>query len=1037
MALLRYLLNKPIVANLITVLILIFGIMTLFHITRSSYPNVEFNIIKISTVYPGASAEDVEVNVTKIIEDELDSVEDIDRVLSTSLENLSLIYVFIDPNAPNKESAKDEVIRAIDRASDLPVEVDGKPHIQEMRSTNFPAIEIALDGHIPEKQLRKIAKDLEENIEEIKGVRSVEKIAYRKREVKIQVKQDSLDQNYLSLNEIIQAISDHNVRASGGNLETFTDEKKIVTFSEFQKPLDVGKVIIRSNFSGQQIRLDQIARIEDTFEDYQVSSRTNGVDSINFIVRCHANGDIIDISNEIRALLKEYEKTLPEGVHLQIVSDFSHYTKSLLNIVQSNAAYGFILVLVVLFIFLTRYTAFWTATGVPISILATLLCFPLFNIQINIMTLLTMILVLGLLVDDAIVIAENISRHREKGVPPIEASLIGVQEMFNPVLTTVLTTMIAFVPMFFMKGITGKFIQEMPIVVILTLAFSLLESTFLLPVHIAHSPLVKPKKLLWFEKMKDFYEKTIRLAVAHRVWTISAFVLFLLATFIIGKYGLKQILFPYQNVDLFYAIVELPEGSSFEQTSAKVKEVEKIIAEIPDSEKVSFTTRIGHHDTNAYGASAGLHDNWALIAVYLRPASERQMTTEVIMTDLEKKLAPLTGYKKLHLEKFYDGPPVGKPITITVVSDNDQLRRETAQEILAELEKTKGVGTIEIDEKKGKHEIHLLPDHDQLAKVNTSVKVLAQTVRAAYEGVIATEITHEGEQVSFRVELNEEERKDMEVLKNLLIPNTFGKLISLKNIVKYSDPIRGFEAIHHYDGHRSITISGDLKKEIVDGVERQISTSTEINEHIRKKFFEKDKNTPGLDIIFGGEEKATQESMDSFANAFPYAILGIYCILILLFNSYTQPLMIMLAIPFGLAGVVITFYINNLLYPLGLTSTEQPLSFLCLIGCLGLVGIVVNDSLVMVSYLNDLRKEHGQLNLELIIEGSKTRFRPVLLTTITTVSGLVPTIYGIGGYEPFLIPMVLSIAGGLLFATFVTLILVPTLYSISWRKHGQ
>lgn len=1009
----EFFLRKPLLANMLTVIVMLAGLISLMRISRATYPEVNFDIIKITTEYPGASAEDVEVNVTNPIEIELESIGDLDHVISISLENLSVIFVMVDLNARNPVRTKDEINRAVDRVTDLPQEVITRPEIHEIKSSNVAVLEVAVlsgKNETPnESLLRKIASDLEEDINEIDGVSTIEKIGYRKREVQIFPTVESLKNNHVALGEIVNAIRDHNVRLSGGNLTSFTNEKKIVTFSQFKKPLDAGEVIVRSNFSGEQIRLEDIATLKDGFADADVLARTNQKNSINLLIRQQTGADIINISENIHKLIKRYQEQVPDGVEVTLVSDFSRYTKSLLGIAENNAIIGFFLVLGCLVLFLTRYTALWTAMGIPVSILAAIACFPAFGIDINFIALMTMVLVIGMLVDDAIVVAESITRHREMGKDPVSAAKEGVREVFWPVCTTIATTMIAFLPMLFMKGLTGRFVQQMPIIVILTLGFSLFEAILILPSHIAHSPVVAPRKINWFETLKKKYACLIFWAIHHRIKTLTAFVLLLFGCIALQQTAIKFVLFPYDDVDVFHVIAELPEGYSQQKTSEKMAEVEKAVASIPDRLMSGYTTRIGHHDTDVYGGTSGLHDNWALTTVYLNPPSVRDKTSEELIVELESRLKSIDGFDKLIVEKFNDGPPVGKPVTVTVISDDDQLRHGFAEEIQDFLKSTPGIKGINVNEKSGKQELLIKPDLSLMAKLGINAREVAEAIRIAFDGIVVTHLTHEGEEIDFRVQLDESNRKHPDVLQSLGIMNPTGQLIPLGSFTRL-DPGQGLEAIHHYNGHRAITITADVDESLI--------TPLEANQKIAARFVKKIEGTTGIRLVFGGEEKATEESLESFFQAFVLAIIAIFCILVALFGSFILPFIVMMAIPFGLCGVVIFFYLHGL-----------PLSFLAIVGSLGLVGIVVNDSLVMISHLNDKQKALGALSLDDIVTASTDRFRAVLLTTVTTVAGLLPTIYGIGGYEPFIVPIVLAVAGGLVFATTITLILVPVLYS--------
>ena len=1008
----QFFIDRPLLVKLVSIVIIAMGVAVSLNVKRATYPDVDFDLLKITTTFPGASSEDVEINVTKKIEDELNSVQGIDRIRSVSLENVSLLYVFVDLNALDKDQVKDDIRRAVDRVTTLPAAVEERPKIQEIKSTNVAVIEVAVMGDVPEKLLRTVSQDVEDQFNEVQGISSVEKIGYRKREVKVFADLDKLKQKFLSLLDIHNSIKNRNINTSGGSLTTFSDTKKVVTFSEFESTKDVGEVILRSSYSGKQLKLKDVAKVEDSFEKAKVIQRTNSKNSINLLIRAQSNSDIIDISNRIKDLMDKLKGTLPKGVQLKVVSDFSYYTASLLSIIKNNAMIGIVLVVMGLMVFLNRVTAIWTAFGIPFSFLGAIIFFPLFGLSINFISMITLILVLGLLVDDAIVVAENITRHMEKGVPRKKAALIGAKEMFWPVTTTVITTIIAFIPIFFMTGVTGKFIREIPIVVILSLGFSIFECLAILPAHIALSKGSIKKDLIWFEKWKKVYGNMVSWCIYHRKKTISFFISFLLLSFGLFIFKGKFVLFPYDDVDLFYVIAELSEGNDIKNTSEKMVEVEKLVAEISDEEMVNYTTSIGHHNTNVYGANAGLHENWAMISVYLKHSSDRIRDSKQIMKELDQKIKRLTGFEKLYLEKFNDGPPVGKPITISLVAKNNETRRAMANNMLAFIKDIPGVLNPDIDDKLGKKELRIIPDYEKMARFGISSIQIANTLRSAFLGIVSTSITREGEDIDFRVQLRTEGPKAEDFIGELQIPSKTGELVSLKNFTQVTER-QGYELIRHYNGTRAITITGDI--------DEKITTSKKVNAIIADKYNPIIDKTPGMRIYFGGEEKATQESLESFVVAFAFALVGIYFVLILLFQSWVQPFIILAAVPFGLGGVFIVFFLHNL-----------PIGFLALIGCLGLLGIIVNDCLVMVTHLNDLSSKE-QLTHDLIVQGAKDRMRAVLLTTFTTVVGMVPTIYGFGGSEPFIVPIVLAIAGGLIFATTITLFYVPVLYSLKLK----
>ena len=401
----QFFIDRPLVVKLLSIIIIFMGVSASLTVKRSTYPDVNFDVLKITTTFPGASSEDVEVNVTNKIEDELEGVQGIDRIRSVSLENVSLLYVFVDLNAPKIDQVKDDIRRAVDRVTDLPPAVEERPSIVEIKSTNVAVIEVAVMGEVSEKLIRTVALDLEDQFNEVKGIASVEKIGFRDREVKILADLKLLREKFLSLLDIHNTIKNRNINASGGSLTTFSDTKKVVAFSEFETTKDVEDVILRSNFSGKQIKLKDVAIIDDSYEKAEVLQRTNGKRSINLLIRAQGNSDIIEISERVKKLIEKIKPTLPEGVELKVVSDFSYYTASLLSIIQNNALIGIILVVLGLMIFLNKVTAIWTAFGIPFAFLGAMIFFPVFGVSINFISMITLILVLGLLVDDAIVVA--------------------------------------------------------------------------------------------------------------------------------------------------------------------------------------------------------------------------------------------------------------------------------------------------------------------------------------------------------------------------------------------------------------------------------------------------------------------------------------------------------------------------------------------------------------------------------------------------------------------------------------------------------
>lgn len=1014
-----YFIHRPRVANLILLLIVLAGILSAFSLRRQGYPAIDFDIMKITTEYPGASAEDVEVNVTDPIEDELIEVEDIDEIVSMSMENLSLIFVYINPDSSDSSKVKGDIRDAVDRVSDLPQQVTEKPRVEEIRTTNTPVMEVAITGDVPENELRAYARALENDLKGARGIGVIEKVGYNKHEIKIEADHGKIEERYVSLSEIMDSIRSRNVRISGGSLESYVSEKKIVTFAEYDDPMEVADVVIRSTFTGKKVRISDVATVKDGFEEPNILSRANGRRAISIMVRPQANADVITLSNEVKERLANFRKGLPDNVQATLMFDNSSYTRSLLRMVRTNTLMGFALVLIVMFIFLDWKTAFWTAFGLPIAICGALILFEPFGITVNLITLSAMVLVLGILVDDAIVIAEKIYQFKEAGMENVEATLKGLRSVFWPVVAAVLTTVLAFLPMLFMTGMTGKFIVSIPIVVVLMLGFSLIESTVFLPCHIAHvtPPKEPPRRTLWINGVREWYSRRVTWCLANRVKVLVVYGLVFLTVCAATTFWLKFVLFPQDNPDIYNIVIEAPRGTPLYETEKKVAEVEAILDEVVPKEFMdSYVTRIGHHDTNVYGGSAGQYENWALVTVYLKPAEERAEPSEELSAEIERRFKDIHGLKTITIEPMDDGPPVGKPITVIYTSDDDKLRAKFEKETMEFLKGIDGVKGVETTNVKGKDELRLKLNYDQMAKLGLTALDVSQTVRAAFEGEVVTSIRKGGEEIDFRVSLADPKKYRAEGVLDLSIANRKGKLVPLGSFASF-DETAGPSVIRHYDGNRSVTVTADVDTDRI--------TSIEASELVRKEFMPKAHLHAGFKMEIGGEEKKTMESMRSFFFALVMACIAIYFLLVILFNSYVKPLLIMSAIPFAMIGVFLTFMIHGL-----------PMSFIALIGILGLVGVVVNDTIVMISHLSRVCEKFGA-TFSTICKGAADRFRPVILTTLTTTAGLMPIAYGVGGDLPFIRPMVLALAWGLVFATLISLIFIPLVYSIYARARHE
>ena len=630
---------------------------------------------------------------------------------------------------------------------------------------------------------------------------------------------------------------------------------------------------------------------------------------------------------------------------------------------------------------------------------------------INIISLLALIIVIGIIVDDGIIVAENIAKYREEGLSTIDSSVKGISTVFKPVITTILTTIIAFSPMFFMSGIMGKFIYQIPMVITLALLISLVEVVIALPSHLASrkkSKKLEPKKRhRLIENFRNQYEIVLKGSLKRKYLLVLSFVFLFFGTLLFAKNFMDFVLFPESSAVNFYIRTEAPAGTPLNETSTLMLPIEKELMKLPSSELLAYTSRIGLTGDSYFLTE---QENLGLINVDLVPFTGRKRSAREIMQDIKAKTENTPGFSKITYQVEAGGPPVGKAINIRIVSDDNSYRTSVADKVFDYTKSIEGVVSVERNDLKQKSQIQLKFDYSAISRLGLDITAIQQTIRTAFSGFIASTMRLGNEDVNFNIELSDFDKSDIKTLENLLIPNNFGRLIRLSDIanIKRTD---GSPFFTHYNGKRSIIITGDIDKNIV--------TSTEVTDMVKDAFNPKD--YPGIEFSFGGESEETNKSVQDLLRSFLLAIIGIFFLLILLFNSLAQPFLVLFTIPFGLIGVIIAFALHG-----------QDLGFISMVGTVGLTGVVVNDSLVLVNHLNNqlMARKEDESVIDVIVKGSGDRFRPILITSCTTVAGLLPLAYGLGGSDPFIAPMALAIGYGLLFSTPLTLFLLPAFYMI-------
>jgi multidrug efflux pump subunit AcrB len=1007
-SLIKFFVERSLLVKLIFLSVFLFGLSRMFAIQKEGFPVVDFNQILVTTVYPGASAEDVELNLTTKLEEQILEVDGLYEISSSSRENFSSIIVNADEDADSEELAVivNDIQQAVDQTQDLPLDLDELPVVKVVSTSDMPIIVINMFGE--HQKLRNVLPIIERGVEALNGVSGVDKIGYFDREMHIEIDPIKAKELRISLADVLNAVRSRNLRTTGGTLESYLHEQTVISLNKFENPTEVEDVILRANISGQIVKIKDVAKVILREKDENFIVRNEGKPGMSLVVRKKAEADIIKTLDHVKHYMQEHK--FEEGMGYSYSNDQSARTRLRLQVLGGNAILGFALVTIILMLALNVHAAFWTAMSVPFALLGSFILLPYFGVTINAISLAGFVLVLGLLVDDAIVVVEKITHYREKGMSPKEAALKGATAMWRPVTVASITTVLAFSPMFHLGGMPGKFAWAIPAVVITALLVSLFECFFLLPHHLTSKGSKKAKtKAGWIIKLESMYGKLLEVLLHRKYIVVILMVTLLGSSVFLAKSSMKFQLFPQDGVESFYVKLEMPKGASLEATEARLIELEKYITELPKEELESFSTRVGTL-SNEPSKNRGDHSNWGAISIFLTGEAHRNRTADDIIKEFRTSIKEKAG-ESILFDKKRVGPPVGKPAEIRIITNDDMLRENTAQKILAFVRTLDGVLDAESDNKPGKNQLIVRIDYKKLAEVGLSVKDVADALRVTYDGMLVTSTTSVEETIEYRIIVGPEYRNNSEMLFQIPVRNNKGKIMSLNDILSFTES-KAILEYNHVDGIRTETVSADLNP--------QLTSPKTIQEKVEAKFIKLWDTEPNMKVVFAGEAREQGKVMGGFITAGIVALVSIYFVVSLLLNSLGQGFIVMSVIPFAIIGVIWAFFLHGM-----------PLSFFSTMGTLGLIGVVVNDTIIMVTEVNrELAESKNGHLVKTIVAGSKNRLRPVLLTTLTTVAGLLPTAYGLGGKDALIMPLTMSMAYGLLFATIITLLLTPSLLAI-------
>jgi multidrug efflux pump subunit AcrB len=1021
-------------ANLLMLLIMASGLLAIFTAKLEVFPELSLDRINISVPYRGASPADVEEGVLLRVEESLAAVEGIKRMTSTAGEGAGSTLVEVEEYADITEVI-DEIKAAVGTITTFPKETE-KPIISEIK-TRHKVISIVIFGDVTERTLRKLADQIRDDLTVMENISQVNIAGVRPYEISIEVSEENLRRYNLSFDQVSRAVSNSSLDIPAGSVKTTGGEILVRTKGQRYYGREFENIIVLTRNDGTQVRLSDIANVKDDFEDIDLYARFDGKRAAFVQVSRIGEQDALDIAGTVKEYIDQKQQYLPEGVSLALWEDDTLILKARMNLLKRNGYIGLVLVFLCLTLFLNLRLAFWTMMGIPISFLGAFWLLPLFDVTINMISLFAFIMSLGIVVDDAIVVGENIFVYRQQGMDRIEAAIRGVKEMAMPVTLAVLTTMIAFVPLAYTGGIMGKFLRVLPIVVISVLSISLIEALLILPAHLSFKASGKKGRFIRFtERINGWTDNGLKRfvngpfagfvvrAVRWRYVTLAvAFAIFLFTVgFIAGGY-IKFTFFDSVEADNMIATLTMPQGTPVEQTRRTIERIEaaalQVIDEFDDKSQGKpslmkhISTTVGAHPAAARGGPG--HSDLAMISashlaevnVELLSSEQRDTSSNEMKNRWRDIVGEIPGVSSL---KFMSEiMSTGDAINVELSHQNYTVLLQAVDQLKLLLKPYDGVSDITDSFETGKAEVKMkLKDTGRT--LGLTLSDLARQVRQGFYGDEAQRIQRGRDDIRVMVRYPENGRKSLADVENMRIRLPDGTEIPFKTVaeVQYG---RGYATIRRIDRRRVVSVSADVDEAEANAGEINTDLYQNVLPGLRNQY-------PGLQYRFAGEERERNESLGSLKINFVIAMFAIYGLLAVLFRSYSQPVIVMSAIPFGIVGATIGHLIMGF-----------NLSILSMFGIVALSGVVVNDSLIMIDLINRERKSGIEL-AKVLRDCATRRFRPIMLTTLTTFCGLLPMIAEKSLQARFLVPMAISLAFGVMFATSITLLLVPSLYMI-------
>ncbi len=1016
---------NPVAANLLMVVLVVGGLLFASQVRKEVFPEFDMDTVTVSVSYDGSTPEEIELSIVKAVEEAVQGLDGVEETTATISSGRGSVTIEASEGVDGNILLQD-VKAAVDRISTLPEDADN-PEIS-LRSSRREVISLVLTGGGTPQVQRYWAELIRDELAQDDDITQVELDTVLDHEVLIEISQDTLRRYNLTVNEVAAAIRSSAIQQGGGTVQASSGDIMLRLNERRDYAADFANLAIRTNADGSRLLLDDIATITDTFDDAKRWAEFNGEDALLIEVYSIGEETPESVSLATRRIIEKFNASMPGDLHIHVTDDDAEIYLQREELLIKNALQGVFLVFLCLAIFLRPSLALWVSLGIPVSMLGAFWFFEPMGLTINMMSLFAFIITLGIVVDDAIVVGENVSSWQERGYTPLEAAIRGTEEVSGPVIFSVLTNIVAFMPMLFIPGTTGQIWLAIPCVVVAVFFCSLLESLYVLPAHLSHSRhknLLNQKQqpnataqnsfargLAAFEAWQQRFSRNFLLFVEKRFGSLlysillKRYVTFACGLFVLlitigyvasGRMGFD--LMPRSEADFAFAVAVLPAG-------APRTEIDKVKNRLVNTAKELVAENGG--DALSEGIFTQVRDTELRVQVLLVDPDIRPISTAAFTDLWRQRVGVLPGVENLDMQSDRGGPGSGKGLSVRLSHRDTTVLEQAAEDFAARLSTYANIGDVDTGTSRTtrQFDVTLKPLAEQLG---LTAQDISSQLRNAFEGSVVLRQQRDFSEVTVRVRLPEEERTREATFEELILRTPDGREVLLRDVTDIQDG-RADSVIRHTNGRRTATVTANVTPPSATG-QMMTSVSSEIMPGLLQDY-------NGLSWEFSGRQSDMRDSTTAMIFGLLFALLGVYALLAIPFKSYTQPLIIMLTIPFGMVGAV-----------LGHLIMGYSLSVISLFGLVALSGVVVNDSLVLIDFANRRRLE-GVPVFEAVRQAAIQRFRPILLTTITTFVGLAPLIFETSRQAQMLIPVALSLGFGIIFATFMCLILVPSLYLI-------